>query len=84
MRMLRWMLGVTRRDKVRNNFIRGTTKIAEVTKKVQERRMQWFGHIKRREEKYVGRKILRYGSGGKKATWQAKEQVEGFAGLEKT
>ena len=29
-----------------------------VTKKVQERRMQWFGHIKRREEEYVGRRIL--------------------------
>ena len=58
MRMLMWMLGVTRRDKVRNSLIRGTAKITEVTKKVQERRMQWFGHIKRREEEYVGRRIL--------------------------
>lgn len=58
MRMLRWMLGVTRRDKVRNNFIRGTAKVTEVTKKVQERRMRWFGHIKTREEGYVGRRIL--------------------------
>ena len=58
MRMLRWMLGVTRRDKVRNSLIRGTAKVTEVTKKVQERRMQWFGHIKRREEEYVGRRIL--------------------------
>lgn len=58
MRMLRWMLGVTKRDKVRNNFIRGTAKVTEVTKKVQERRMRWFGHIKRREEGYVGRRIL--------------------------
>lgn len=35
-RMLRWMVGVTRRDKVRNNFIGGTTKVTEVTKKVLE------------------------------------------------
>ena len=58
MRMLRWMLGVTRRDKVRNSLIRGTAKVTEVTKKVQERRMQWFGHIKRPEEEYVSRRIL--------------------------
>ena len=55
MRMLRWM---TRRDKVRNSYIRGTAKVTEVTKKVQERRMHWFGHIKRREEEYLGRRIL--------------------------
>ena len=34
MRMLRWMLRVTRRGKVRNSLIRGTAKITEVTKKV--------------------------------------------------
>ena len=58
MRMLRWILRVTRRGKVRNSLIRGTAKITEVTKKVQGRRMQWFGHIKRRKEEYVGRRIL--------------------------
>ena len=58
MRMLRWMLEVTRRDNVRNSLIRGKAKVMEVTKKVQERRMQWFGNIKRREEEYVGRRIL--------------------------
>ena len=57
MRMLRWMCGVTRLDKIRNERIRGTTKVVEVSKKVQERRLQWYGHVKRRDEQYLGNRI---------------------------
>ncbi|XP_063610714.1 uncharacterized protein LOC134784544 [Penaeus indicus] len=41
MKMLRWMCGVTKLDKIRNERIRGTTKVVETSKKVQERRLQW-------------------------------------------
>ena len=50
MRMLRWMCGVTTLDKIRNERIRGTTKVGEITKKVQERRLKLYGHLMRREE----------------------------------
>ena len=40
MRMLRWMCGVTKLDKIRNEIIRGTTKVGEIAKKVQERRLR--------------------------------------------
>jgi hypothetical protein len=30
-----------------------------VSKKVQERRMQWYGHVQRREENYVGKRVER-------------------------
>ena len=36
MRMLRWMCGVTKMDKVRNETIRRTTKVGEISQKVQE------------------------------------------------
>ena len=42
MRMLRWMCGVTKRDKIRNERMRGTTKVGEITKKVQERRLEGY------------------------------------------
>ena len=58
MRMLRWMCGVTKMDKIRNERIRGTTKVGEITKKVQERRLKWYGHVMRREEHYVGRRAM--------------------------
>jgi len=58
MKMLRWMCGVTRLDKIRNERIRGTTKVVEVSKKVQERRLQWYGHVKRRDDQYIGNRVL--------------------------
>ena len=45
--------GVTKLDTIRNERIRGTTKVGEITKKVQERRLKWDGHVMRREEHYV-------------------------------
>ncbi len=58
MKMLRWMCGVTKMDRIRNERIRGTVKVTEISKKVQERRLQWYGHVMRREENYVGRRTM--------------------------
>ena len=32
--------------------------MGEITKKVQERRLKWYGHVMRREEHYVGRRAM--------------------------
>ena len=40
MRMLRWMSGVTNLDRIRNERIRRTTKVGEISKKVQETRLK--------------------------------------------
>ena len=59
MKMLRWMCaGVTRLDEIRNKKIRGSTKVAEISKKVQERRMRWYGHVTRRDEECVGKRVM--------------------------
>ena len=47
MRMLRWMCGVTRKDKIRNEHIRWTTRVAQASKKITERRLIWYGHVMR-------------------------------------
>ena len=38
MRMLRWMCRVTKQDNIRNERIRGTTKVGKITKKVHNRK----------------------------------------------
>ena len=55
---LRWMSGVTKLDRIRNERIRGTTKVGEMSKKVQESRLKWYGHVLRREEEYVGKILM--------------------------
>ena len=57
MRMLRWMSGVTKLDRIRNARIRGTTKVGEISKKVQESWLKWYIHVLRREEEYVGKSV---------------------------
>ena len=51
MRMLRWMGGVTKLDRTRNERIRGTTKVGEISKKVQESMWKWYGYVCEEEKK---------------------------------
>ncbi|KAD3338158.1 hypothetical protein E3N88_33679 [Mikania micrantha] len=48
MRMLRWMCGHTRLDRIRNEVIREKLEIACISDKVREGRLRWFGHVRRR------------------------------------
>ena len=45
-------------DRIRNERIRGTTKLGEIFKKVQESRLKWHGHVSRREDEYVGKRVM--------------------------
>ena len=41
-------------DRISSERIRGTTKVEEISKKVQESRLKWYGRVLRSEELYVG------------------------------
>jgi hypothetical protein len=48
MRMLRWICGHTRKDRVRNDDIRERVGVAPIEEKLVQHRLRWFGHIQRR------------------------------------
>jgi len=58
MRMLRWILSLTLRDRKRNNDICRILGVACITDKVREARLRWYGHIQRREEDECVKRIL--------------------------
>ncbi|KAL5136130.1 Exportin-4 [Glycine soja] len=57
MRMLRWMCGKTRQDKIRNEAIRVRVGVAPIVEKMVENRLRWFGHVERRPVDSVVRRV---------------------------
>ncbi len=45
MKTLRWSMGKTKLERIRNDKFRGDFGVASVDKKIQGQRLRWFGHI---------------------------------------
>ena len=58
MKMLRFAMGVTRKDKIRNEYIRDTVKVERLGIKMREGKLRWYGHVMKRDQEYVGRKMM--------------------------
>ena len=59
MRMLYWMCGNTRKDNVRNEYIRTKKDVASIEEKMRENRLRWFGHVRRKPTDAPVRRVER-------------------------
>ena len=68
LKMLRFSLGVTRMDNIRNEleYIRGTTQVGKFGEKTREARLRWYGHLRRKDDEHIGRRMLRMELSGKR------------------
>ncbi|KAL6529596.1 hypothetical protein OROGR_015219 [Orobanche gracilis] len=76
MRMLRWMCGHTKKDRLRNEVIREKVRVASIEDKMMENRLRWFGHVRRRPVDAPVRRLESWGTinivkgrGRPKKTW---------------
>ena len=74
LKMLRFSLGVTRMDKIRNEYIRGTAQVGKFGEKTREARLRWYGHIRRKDDGYIGRRMLRMELPGKRKRGRPKRR----------
>ena len=73
-KMLRFAMGVTRKDKIRNEHIRSTVKIERLGMKMREGRLRWYGHVMKRDQEYVGRKMMEMELPGKRKRGRPKRK----------
>ncbi|CAG9133026.1 unnamed protein product [Plutella xylostella] len=58
--MERAMLGVSLRDRIRNEEIRRRTKVTDIAKRISTLKWQWAGHVARRADDRWSRKVLEW------------------------
>ena len=59
LKMLGFSFEVTRIDMIRDEHIRLTAKMGCFGNKVREVKLKWFGHMQRRDSKYIGRRMFK-------------------------
>ena len=79
MRMIRLMNEITRKDKWRNEYVRGLVRIVPIEDKLRENRLRWFGHVHRRPLDAPVRRLesmhidkSKRGRGRPKITWEGR------------
>jgi len=76
MRMLRWMLGITLRDRKRNDDIHHANGVCCIIDKIRESRLRWYGHVQRREDDHCVKRILKAEAYGRRNRGKAEEEMD--------
>ena len=57
-KMLRWSQGKTRKDRIKNETIRGIARVTPIKSVLTQKRLSWYGHVMRREDTHITRSTL--------------------------
>ena len=56
-KMLRWIQGKTKKDRIRNEKFRSDAMVKPITTYVAQKRLSWYGHVMRRDEMNVAKHV---------------------------
>ncbi|VDP08057.1 unnamed protein product [Heligmosomoides polygyrus] len=73
-KMLRWMAGVTRLDRIRNEAIRQKFGVVPIADQMREARLRWYGHVLRGKEDSVRKIGLNFVGSGKRPRGRPKQR----------
>ena len=57
-RMLWWIQGVSLRDHIRNEEIREAATVQPIATHLMQKRLRWYGHVRRRNDSHITRTVL--------------------------
>ena len=58
MKMLRWSQGKTRKDRIKNETIRGNAKVSPINSVRTQKRLSWYGHVMRHDKTHITKSTL--------------------------
>ena len=76
MKFLRNMAGKTKRHKIRNEEIRKMTEMEDLGEVNQQKRLRWFGHVKRMGETRIPKQALDLEIGGKRPRMRWEDKIK--------
>ena len=74
LKMLRFSLGLTRMDRIRNEHIRCTASVRSFGDKVREARLRLIRHVRWRDTEYLGRRMLKMEQPGRRQRGRSKRR----------
>ena len=75
--MIRWMCGVTLKDRCKSEELRTRLEIEDIANVVRKRRLAWFGHLERNDAgAWVYVSMQKYGYCRKCSKKQIEKEVE--------
>ena len=73
MRIVRWMCGVNLQDRIPSKGLRERLRLEDIISLLQQKRMQWYEHVLRKEDNGWMKKCMEYGVEGAKARGRPKK-----------
>ena len=78
MRMLRWVQGVSLREHKRNEEIREAATVQPIATLLMQKRLPWYGHVRRRDESHITRTVLDIVVEGGRPERKTKIEIHGY------